>query len=193
MIYGALRQFSDIHTHLKGVADSICSLPPKEAISMLGSDNNQYFSLELHPWFVVPKMIEDFLEASTLLEGNQHLVAIGECGIDANCNTDIDLQISAFEIALETAKRLHLPVVLHVVKSWEAVFASVEKIFGRRGAHSADAEGCRLIVHGFRKNENMARQLIDAGYYISLGEKYNENVVSAIPEDKIYHETDAMG
>jgi len=193
MIIGALRQFKDIHTHLKGVADSVCSLPPKEAIALQNTENNQFFSLELHPWFVDDQMIEDFLLAASLNSANPHLVAIGECGIDANCETEMKYQIYAFEVALKTAKEMHLPVVIHAVKSWENIFASVEKIFGSLGAKSADAEGCRLIIHGFRKNEILAKQLVRLGYYISLGEKFNEKVILEIPEDKIYHETDAMG
>jgi TatD DNase family protein len=54
-----------------------------------------------------------------------------------------------------------------------------------------------IIIHGFSKNEQVAMQLIDNGFYISFG-KYLlrnpelETVFQSIPNDKFFLETDTI-
>lgn len=190
MISEPLRQFSDIHTHHKGDPSAVCSLQPSEAIELCRSDENQPFSIMLHPWHANVELDMQFLNAINFCKADPRFVAIGECGLDKNCDTPLDVQLHSFEIALRTAKEMHKPVILHVVKMWDPMFKVVNAIFGSQGAIKADTEGARLIVHGFRKNAQLARQLVDAGYYLSLGNKFNPDVISVINSNKIYHETD---
>lgn len=190
MILEALRNFDDIHTHVKAGPKSICSLPPKEAMALSRSDIDQPYSIMLHPWYTNQQMIDDFVEAVEICASDPRFVAIGECGFDANCQTPFPMQEKSLTIALQSARKHQKPVILHVVKSWDALFAAVDLTFGLSGAISADAEGCRMIVHGFRKNEVFAQQLIRLGYYISLGCKYNPKVLSTIDKDRVYFETD---
>jgi TatD DNase family protein len=54
-----------------------------------------------------------------------------------------------------------------------------------------------IIIHGFSKNQKVAKQLIDNGFYLSFG-KYLlrnpelESVFKSIPNDKFFLETDTM-
>ena len=54
-----------------------------------------------------------------------------------------------------------------------------------------------MIVHGFSKSEQLAKQLVSNGFYISFG-KYLllnpelESVFKSIPDDKIFLETDTV-
>ena len=190
MIFEALRQFDDIHTHVVGNQNAVCSLPPEEAIALMRTDICQPYSIMLHPWHVTPQMVEDFTEATGLCAADKRFVAIGECGLDSNCPTPIDLQRQGFVTALLSAKELHKPVVLHIVRQWDEMIRLTRKVFGKGGAHAADAQGCRLIVHGFRKNLPLAQQLVGEGFYLSLGHKYNPDVEKGIAPEKIYHESD---
>ena len=47
-----------------------------------------------------------------------------------------------------------------------------------------------LIVHGFRKGPQLAQQLLDVGFHISLGEKFNPEVAKIVPSDRLWRETD---
>lgn len=52
-----------------------------------------------------------------------------------------------------------------------------------------------MIIHGFSKNEQLAKQLIDNGFYLSFG-KYLlrnpelESAFSLVPNDRFFLETD---
>jgi TatD DNase family protein len=54
-----------------------------------------------------------------------------------------------------------------------------------------------VIIHGFSKNQQVAKQLIDNGFYLSFG-KYLlrnpelESVFQSIPNDKFFLETDTI-
>jgi Tat protein secretion system quality control protein TatD with DNase activity len=47
-----------------------------------------------------------------------------------------------------------------------------------------------LIIHGFRKGPQLARQLLDAGFSISIGTHHHPDILSIIPPHRLYHETD---
>ena len=47
-----------------------------------------------------------------------------------------------------------------------------------------------LIVHGFRKGPQLARQLLAAGFHLSLGEKFNPEVARIVPTSRLWFETD---
>ena len=54
-----------------------------------------------------------------------------------------------------------------------------------------------MLIHGFSKNEQIAKQLIENGFYISFG-KYLllkpelETVFKSVPDDRIFLETDTV-
>ena len=46
------------------------------------------------------------------------------------------------------------------------------------------------IVHGFRGNARVASQLLDAGFYLSYGERFNPEALAVTPADRLLAETD---
>ena len=46
------------------------------------------------------------------------------------------------------------------------------------------------IIHGFRGKEILAEQLLRAGFYLSIGERFNPDAVRAIPDSRLLLETD---
>lgn len=178
-----MRRFNDIHTHTPGKPDSILSIPACDADQIV-SDNRskiapQYFSLQLHPWHITDEHdIVQFVNKARALRDDPQFVAIGECGLDSLSSTPPDLQLKAFRAALQVADELHKPVIIHCVKCWNQVITEVK---GHEGP---------FIIHGFRKGPVLARQLLDAGFSLSLGLHYHPEVIKIIPEDRLYRETD---
>jgi TatD DNase family protein len=53
------------------------------------------------------------------------------------------------------------------------------------------------LIHGFSKNEQVAKQLIDNGFYISFGKYLLQNpelesVFRSVPNDRFFLETDTI-
>jgi TatD DNase family protein len=54
-----------------------------------------------------------------------------------------------------------------------------------------------MLIHGFSKNEQLAQQVIDAGFYVSFGKNLLRNpalesVFTSIPNDRFFLETDTI-
>ena len=113
--------------------------------------------------------------------------AIGEIGIDYHYE-DIprDLQLKAFRMQMELAEELNLPVIVHEREAHEdgmAVVREFPKVTG--------------VFHCYSGSAEMARQLVDKGWYIGFtGVLTFKNARKAIetaaslPLDRIVLETD---
>jgi len=203
-----IQNLLDIHTHHPGRKEALLSLPPDVALQGC----NTPFSLELHPWELAETNVEArpqtnllgtgryelqrvfsrglemcsneklFIETAQKLAGNPNLMAIGECGLDNQCGVPIDVQLSAFIIALQTARELHLPVIIHCVGYWAEMMACVKEYYPLPMG--------KAIIHGYRKGSQLALQLLRAGFCLSLGEKFNPEVARLIPDERLFLETD---
>lgn len=182
---------ADIHTHHPGRPDAVLSLEATEALALHASTAPQPFSLALHPWHLTGAQgVAAFEAAAATCAGDARLRAIGECGLDPAGPCDAAMQQAAFLAALRTARRLGLPTVVHCVRQWDAMQQAVRAVWGPGGAHSAEADGCPIIVHGFRKGPALATQLLAQGFSISLGEHFNPDVPILVPRGKLFAETD---
>lgn len=179
-----MQRFNDIHTHTPGKTGSVLSIPADEVEQIVLSNNagktSQYYSLQLHPWHLTEESdIERFKSQALRLRHDPYFVAIGECGLDGLCETPLPLQQKAFRAALQIAEELQKPVIIHCVKLWAEMMAETKGLT------------VQLIIHGFRKGPVLAKQLLDAGFSLSLGEHYNEEVLKMIPPERLFRETDA--
>src|SRR6185369_2024429 len=120
------------------------------------------------------------------LAKSERVVAIGECGLDYHyMHSPRETQLAVFERHIELAKRLDLPVIVHNRESTDDMVA----ILSRSGA--------RGILHSYTESLDVARRLIDLGYYISFSgivtfksaESLRE-VARALPHDRVLIETD---
>jgi len=141
----------------------------------------------LHPYLVAQHTNNDIDHLKQWINQN-HCVAIGECGLDYRSGqADRKTQMSFFELQLEVALDLHLPVVIHSVLATEDIIKIIHKNPGLHG-----------MVHSYSGSYEQAMVLIEAGFYISLGgtltyehAKKVRNVASNIPLSSILLETDA--
>ncbi len=134
---------------------------------------------------------KDIDEISKILKTHQDkkLVAIGEIGLDYYWNKENkELQKQAFIKQIELANELELPIVIH---SRDASVDTIEVL----KTNPVNKKG---IFHCCQLNQEMIRQALELGYYISFAgpitfknAKNAEDCVKIVPMDKILIETDS--
>ena len=130
-------------------------------------------------------------EISKIIKENndKKLVAIGEIGLDYYWNKENkELQKQAFIKQIELANELELPIVIH---SRDASVDTIEII----KEHQVHKKG---IFHCCQLNQEMVRQALELGYYISFAgpitfknSKNAADVVKMVPLDRLLIETDS--
>jgi len=146
-----------------------------------------FYSIGIHPWYINEQRLEADLQIieSKLHESN--CLALGECGLDKRIDIDLEVQQMVFERQLLLAQKYNRPVVIHCVASFQEVIATKKRL----------KITVPMIIHGFSKNKQVAKKLIDNGFYISFG-KYLlrnpelESVFQSIPSDRFFLETDTV-
>ena len=134
---------------------------------------------------------KDIEEISKIVKqnNNKKLVAVGEIGLDYYWNKENkELQKQAFIKQIELANELDLPIVIH---SRDASVDTIEII----KTHPVHKKG---IFHCCQLNQEMVRQALELGYYISFAgpitfknAKNAEDVVKMVPMERILIETDS--
>ncbi len=134
---------------------------------------------------------KDIVQISEIVKKNKtnKLVAIGEIGLDYYWNTENkELQKEAFIKQIELANELNLPIVIH------SRDASIDTIDILR-KNKVNKTG---IFHCCQFNQEMIRQALELGYYISFAgpvtfknSKNTPDIVKMVPLDKILIETDS--
>ncbi len=117
------------------------------------------------------------------------VIAIGETGLDFHYDfSPRPAQIKAFEAHIELAERVGLPIVVH---SRESNDRALEVI----GPSAANTAGC--VFHCFSGDEEFARRVLDAGFYIGIDGPVTfpnaakvRRVVEGVPVDRLLIETD---
>ena len=145
------------------------------------------YSIGIHPWHIEENRLESDLNIiEEKLQLNECL-ALGECGLDKRIEIPMELQISVFERQIALAEKYQKPLVLHLV----AAFQELIEIKNRLNI------SVPIVIHGFSKNEQVAKQLIDNGFYISFGKYLLRNpelksVFLSVPDDRFFLETDMI-
>ena len=131
------------------------------AVLELSGRPGLYGALGVHPFFV-----RDWSDASAAaLEAHltaqpRSLRAIGEIGLDFQHGRDnADRQLEVFAAQLECACRHRVPVIVHNRRSWGEFFAVL------RDFSTADFRG---VCHHFTGSREIARQVLDRGFYLSF-------------------------
>lgn len=140
----------------------------------------KYFSIGVHPWDADLNI--SFSEFESVIQ-NINCLAIGECGLDKLKGPDLEIQKTIFISQLDLAVKYQMPVIIHCVKAFD------ELIEVCQAYHSK----VPLIIHGFNKSSQLAKQLIDKGFYISWHHSVfdkTEYDLSQISLNKIFLETD---
>lgn len=130
----------------------------------------------------VRKLIEDKL-------GNPKIVAIGEIGLDYywEDNPSKEVQMEVLNKQYEIARKHNKPVILHVRDAYGDMMDFLRK-----------NNDVKAVLHSFSGSPEIAKELIDLGYYIGVGgvltfknSKKLPEVIRQTPLDRILTETDA--
>lgn len=180
-------KYYDIHTHkLPESYDenvvSIYNTYPKDYTSYKDIENpNLYFSCGIHPWY-----LDDVESQITLLEQiikEDRVLAIGEAGLDKVCDSDFELQEIVFRKQIEISIKINKPLIIHCVKAWDELIALYKEYKPQN----------TWIIHGYRGKGEQALQLMKLGMKISLGYRFNREVLEKIGFDSIFVESDDSG
>jgi len=147
-----------------------------------------YAACGIHPHEVGKiKDEKETIEKIKTLCKDEKVVAIGEIGLDFYYDfSDREVQKKWFEIQMSLAEELKLPVIIHDRDAHGACLDIVKKFPKVRG-----------VFHSFSGSAEMARELIDFGYYISFSGVITfknasriSEVVASVPLDRLLIETD---
>ncbi|MDH5485158.1 MAG: TatD family hydrolase [Gammaproteobacteria bacterium] len=146
-----------------------------------------YAAFGLHPYFLEQHQQQHIDALKQWIE--QHdTIGIGECGLDFFLpELDKDTQQFYFYAQLELALEKQLPVVIHARKATEQVIQAIKQRPGLRG-----------MIHSYSGSYEQATQLIDLGFFISLGASITydnatriQKIASQLPLEHLLVETDA--
>jgi TatD DNase family protein len=178
-------QFLNLHTHKFTNQDTVLELVnqyPQEFDTAI-----PFYSIGIHPWYIDEQRLEADLRMieSKLQEPN--CFALGECGLDKRIEIPLELQQMVFEKQLLLAQHYKKPVVIHCVAAFQEVIVIKKRL----------KITVPMIIHGFSKNKQVAKELIDNGFYISFGKYLLRNpdleiVFVNIPNDRFFLETDTL-
>jgi TatD DNase family protein len=172
--------YINIHTH------HIANIDIEIENSFLKKTTSKYTSYGLHPWYIDSKNFEIQLAQLQQLLLSNNCIALGEIGIDTLCNIEMPLQEKMFEAQIVLANTYSKPIIIHNVQSHERILYLLNK----------NRNSMPAIFHGFNNNIQIAKQITNAGNYISLGKAILNNKSNAfkiLPQlalDKIFLETD---
>ena len=165
-----------------------CSLASSyNAVKLANSHDYIYAAVGSHP-DVADEVNENTLaEYRKLCKLNSKVKAIGEIGLDYHYE-DIprEIQLKAFRAQMELARELNLPVIVHERDAHEDGMQVVRDF--------PDVTG---VFHCYSGSAEMARQLVDKGWYIGFtgvltfkNARKAVEVAASIPLDRVVLETD---
>ncbi len=123
---------------------------PDEIFAMMG----------LHPCSVKENYKEELAICKSWID-KRNFCAIGEIGIDLYWDkTFLEQQIEAFNIQIDWAKELDIPIVIHSRDSTSEVIDVLK---------ACKDEKLRGIFHCFGGSVEEAKKIIDLGFYLGIG------------------------
>lgn len=178
-------QLLDIHTHKAATnlnATSIQSLSLTGQLPQIPTD--RLISVGLHPWYATLANLEEKLALVEEVAQQANVKLIGECGLDRLRGEPLPNQLLIFEKQIALAEKLNKPMILHCVRCFDELMA----IKKRRKVKVP------MVVHGFNKNAELGQQLLDKGFWLSLGAsilKQDANAAQLLTStDRFFLETD---
>ncbi len=139
------------------------------------------FSIGLHPKDITENWKSDF-EKIKKTSSSENCVAIGECGLDGLIDINENLQNQIFQAHISWAEEINKPIIIHCVRRFSQIL------------HFKKAK-VPLVIHGFNKKENIAKELLQSGFYLSFGKATLDNlslqkIIEDIPIQRMFLETD---
>lgn len=161
--------FINIHTHTQ-LYDAKLELVN---LAIGTSDKPNHYSYGLHPWYIQKETYHDDLRNLKISVHEKRCLAVGECGLDKLSKVDFELQEEVFIEHIKIANLVNKPLIIHCVKAFNELINCL----------NLSDNKVPVIIHGYNNNENIARILVDQGFYFSFGKAllgYESNAAKAI-------------
>lgn len=176
--------YYNLHTHFGLEREDVTEIVnryPYEPVDV------PFFSSGIHPWYIDVEKVDEHLDIIEQRLGMDNCLALGECGLDKRIDIPFEIQMEIFEKQLFLAKEYQKPVILHLVGAFEELIAIQKKV----------QPGIPMIQHGFSKNLQVAKQLLNSGFYLSFGKYLLRNpelseVLKEVSADRFFLETDTI-
>jgi len=147
---------------------------------------NGYYSVGFHPYNVGKANEQETLDRVRKAVEHPRVLAIGEIGLDKSIEAPMEDQLRIFEKQVKIAESANLPVMLHVVRSFNEMVTYMK----------AQQPVVPMIIHGYNGSAEMADDLVKAGFLISFGEaitREHSKIIEAlhkVPVEMMFLETD---
>ena len=180
--------FIDLHTHLSRIEKqtvSVQNIFPGEGFAAFTGRN--FYSVGLHPWHIKSQQENNdlLLRVEEALEFD-HVIFIGECGLDKKVENSWDEQLRIFEAQAFMADEFEKPLIIHCVKAYNEVIQ----------LHKKKHPQMPWILHGYGGSIELTKQLVNNNFLFSFGENIFNPKAKAIesfkylPLERIFFETD---
>ena len=145
------------------------------------------YSVGIHPWYIDATRLESDLQLIDEKLALPECLALGECGLDKRIEIPLDYQTVVFKKQIALAEKHNKPMVLHLVAAFDELITIKKEL----------NISVPMIIHGFSKNAQIAKQLLDNGFYLSFGKYLLRNpelkeVFQTVPNDRFFLETDTV-
>ncbi|CAL4042889.1 Uncharacterized metal-dependent hydrolase YcfH [Buchnera aphidicola (Phyllaphis fagi)] len=149
---------------------------------------NILYSCGIHP--LCEKKEEQKISQLKKIATNKRIIALGETGLDYyHLNYNKTIQNQLFIKHIKTGIQLNKPIIIHTRCSEYDILNILS---------SQEFKKCTGVVHSYTGNINVARKLLDLGFYISFSgiitfkNAYNiQETVKFVPLNRLLIETDS--
>ena len=145
----------------------------------------EYFTVGYHPWWTSEPLSEADLSHMEKLLSNKYCLGIGECGLDKLKGASKEIQEQVFYQHIMLANKNNVPLIVHCVRQYDQIL-NFKKKYGKTP----------WVIHGFRRNKQLAKSLIDQGIMLSVSpfERMNESfteMLKCLPIENYFIESDS--
>lgn len=169
-------KFYDVHTHGKATLTDIKNV----IFSWDDPVSKGYYSIGAHPLFY--EWTKDLYSQLVKMCRPKAALAVGECGFDKRSPMSFSEQSDLFMTHVKISEELQKPLMIHCVGHFNELANLRREV----------APTQPWIIHGFRKNPQLADSLVQLGFYFSMGKDgmRREGLLEVIPPDRLFFETD---
>ncbi len=177
-------KFIDFHTH-KPIHEGDASIMEIISCHINKKHESKFYTIGHHPWWTDELLTENHLTNLKNHLMDEGCLAIGECGLDKLKGANKEIQEAVFLQQIEVANEVGVPLIMHCVRQYDAAI-SFKKKYGKTP----------WVVHGFRRNNILAKSLLDAEILLSISPiKYMPDsfisMIDYLPDDGYFIETDS--
>ena len=109
-----------------------------------------------------------------------HIASTDPMSLTSQLSRIAESQITIFKQQIEIAENSKKPMIIHCVKAFNELIKLRKETAARQ----------EWIIHGFRGKPQLATELIQHGFRISIGHKFNSETARIIPLHRLFLETD---